>query len=398
MSLRSFLILMTLIAVISDSMLHPFYPQYFSTVLGVGDARYVGAYIASCSAVVMLSFPLWAIAAKKVHVLHLLIWTQLATCVLSVACCTITSLWLFWLVSLSMMVFKASYLLIYPYALSLDDKDTHIGTISLLAFVAYFGNIFAALLSGMVFEWIEPRSLFLVMAGGDVLQILLCLYLVRRPDTVLEPAVADPSDTPAPTHFVYRLGVVMLVLYFSAYLTDPFFSSYWENLTGFDDKVLSGLVFSIPGVAALLGLYVNATRRSDDDPRVGILPSILLGICGLLLEMSGVQLVVLAGRFVYGWALFQSMVRLDLLLFRLSSPETYAVDFSKINLFQGFGVLFASFAAGSLVASFDPRVPFVVAAIGFVTGAVLYVTLLRKELRMDPVIEPGPAVTEGTAT
>jgi hypothetical protein len=88
----------------------------------------------------------------------------------------------------------------------------------------------------------------------------------------------------------------------------------------------------------------------------------------------------LIGRFLYGWALFQSMVRLDSLLFRLSTPETYSVDFSKINLFQGLGVLFASSTAGSLVSSFGLKATFMLSAGGFLGGALLYGGLFRAEL------------------
>jgi DHA1 family multidrug resistance protein-like MFS transporter len=251
--------------------------------------------------------------------------------------------------------------------------------------VVYFGNILAALLSGVVFELLDPRFLFVAMACGDVLQILLCLRLLQAPVSVPEAAQSDDATAeslPAlPRYFVYRLGLVMFVMYFSAYLTEPFFSSYWERVSAIDNRIVTGLVFAIPGVAALIGLYVNARRRSDTSaPYAGIVPAIGVGVCSLWLQASGVPLALLIGRFLYGWALFQSMVRLDSLLFRVSTPETYSVDFSKINLFQGLGVLFASFAAGSLVSSFGSRATFIVSAGGFLGGALLYCGLFRSEL------------------
>jgi DHA1 family multidrug resistance protein-like MFS transporter len=396
MSPKLFLILMTVIAVITDSMLHPFYPQYFAKVFGVVDPRYVGFYIGACSLTVMLSFPLWAMLSRRVSVLRLLVATQIATGVLSVACCATTSLGWFWLISLCMMVFKASYLLIYPYVMSLEAKEHHVGTISLLAFVVYFGNILAALLSGMVFELLDPRCLFLGMACGDVLQILVCLRLLAAPISAPEHGPSDDASAEPlaalPRYFVYRLGLVMLVMYFSAYLSEPFFSSYWERVSALDNKIITGLVFAIPGVAALLGLYVNARQRGDGgDPYAGILPAIGVGICSIWLQAAGVPLALLIGRFLYGWALFQSMVRLDSLLFRLSTPETYSVDFSKINVFQGLGVLFASFAAGSLVSSFGLTATFVVAAGGFLVGALLYCGLFRRELWPRRSAAFGPA-------
>ena len=101
---------------------------------------------------------------------------------------------------------------------------------------------------------------------------------------------------------------------------------------------------------------------------------ITLRIFGVLL------LLVVLGRFVYGWALFQSMVRLDALLFQFSTPDSYSLEFSKANLFQGLGVLFASLSAGSLVAQFGAQVTFVLAAGGFVSAVLLYALLFRSDL------------------
>jgi predicted MFS family arabinose efflux permease len=383
-SLKLFLVLMTAIAVVSDSMLHPFYPQYFASVFGVTDPLHVGTYIASCSLTVLLTFPLWALLARRVRVLPLLIATQLATCVLSLACYGTRSLLTFWVVSLCMMVCKASYLLIYPYVMSLDAKDNHVSTISLLAFVVYFGNILAALLSGALFELVDARFLFVAMAAGDVLQIALCCYMLRQPEAHRTAAASSDGPTSLSPRFLLKLGLVMFVLYFSAYVSEPFFAQYWETVSALENKFVAGSVFAIPGAAALLGLYMNARASEEAGPYAGIAPAIALGICGLMLQVSGSSLAVIGGRFLYGWALFQSMVRLDGLLFRHSTPETYAVDFSKANLFQGLGVLFASGCAGALVETFGVEVPFLLAALGFVLGVLLYLSLFRSELRADP--------------
>jgi DHA1 family multidrug resistance protein-like MFS transporter len=399
MTLRAFLVLMTGIAVLSDSMLHPFYPQYFERVFGVTKPLDVGLYIAACSLTVLASFPVWAWVAKRVPVMKLLIASQLAAGALSVLSGATSSLLAFWLASLGMMLFKASYLLIYPYVMSLEQKSQHLGTIGLLAFVVYFGNILAALMSGVVFQLLEPRALFSVMAVGDLVQVLLCAYWLRsRPEHA--PAATSQPALGLSFAFVARLGSVMLVLYFSAYLSEPFFASYWESLAGSQNKVLSGLVFAIPGIAALIALFVNErTRYGGVGAFSGIAPAIAFGIVGLLLQATGTAWLVLGGRFLYGWALFQAMVRLDRILFRESTPDTYATDFSRVNLFQGLGILTASTTAGALVRSFDTRLPLVLAALGFALSAGLYLILFRIELRASDALgsEAANAVNEGNA-
>jgi MFS transporter, DHA1 family, multidrug resistance protein len=375
---------MTAIAVISDSMLHPFYPQYFAEVFGVHSARTVGIYIASCSLTVLSTFPLWAQLARRVPVIPLLVATQIGTAVLSLACSRITWLPGFWAVSLVMMVGKASYLLIYPYVMTLQPKEKHLGTISLLALVVYFGNVLAAALAGSIFQWLSPSALFVGMAVGDLLQIGLCLWMLRAGAIAAAAATARSADSERSSlsrGFVLRLGAVMFVLYFSAYLPDPFFSSFWEARVASSSRFVSGLVFALPALAALGALGYEKLRGDRGGAYGGIIAATIIGMCALWLQASGISYLLLAGRFLFGWALFQAMVRLDLLLFRHSHPDTYAVDFSKVNLFQGLGVLVASLSAGTLVSTFGMRVPFIVAACGFFVGVSLYVWLFRRELR-----------------
>jgi len=394
---RTFLMLMTAVAVISDSMLHPFYPQYFAQAFGVTDPVHIGLYIAACSLLVLVSFPLWARLARRVPVMQLLIWTQIGSGVFSVWAGSVASLSWFWSLSLAMILFKASYLLIYPYLMSLEAKENHIGTIGLLAFVVYFANILAALLGGTVLEWLEARRLFQLMAFGDLVQVLLCCYWLKVAPSA--PSARAAATNPVPFRFVARLGAVMLVLYFSAYVGEPFFAAYWESLVGTDNKMLSGLVFAIPGIAALWGLCVNEQRgEAGLGVYSGIVPAIALGVIGLLMQATGFIWLVVVGRFVYGWSLFQAMVRLDRILFRESTPETYATDFSLVNLFQGLGIFIASSSAGSLVAAFGMKVPFWIAALGFTVSAVLHSLLFREQLGESAGSRQAATPNPGTLT
>ena len=135
-----------------------------------------------------------------------------------------------------MMVFKASYLLIYPYLLSIEHKGEHIGTISLLALVVYFGNILAALLSGLVFELGDPR--LPVRGHGRRRRAADPHLLAPAAPARLRAGAPRQREAPVPASarlsraFLVKLGLVMFVLYFSAYLTEPFFSLYWEQTLG----------------------------------------------------------------------------------------------------------------------------------------------------------------------
>jgi predicted MFS family arabinose efflux permease len=163
---------------------------------------------------------------------------------------------------------------------------------------------------------------------------------------------------------------------FSAYLIRPFFSVYWQQVSGLDSEFVSGMAFAIPGVVAIVALRLHARIRA----RGGQLPdhtvgNLLLGMVGLLLHAApggeySSALIVL-GRVLYGWALFQIIVKLEVNLFRLSTPQRYAHDYSITNFFQNMGVLLSSFAAGAIVNRYGLHLPFLLAAGGFVLTALL---------------------------
>lgn len=140
MTLRRALIGMTLLAVLGDSLLMPFYPQYFAERFGELRSEQVGLYLAAVCLVAMLALPLWVRLSRHAHPLRLLIFGQLMAGLLALACAAIEQQWLFWPVSLTMIAFKASYLLMYPYVMGLVGTDQQVRTIGLLSVVVHLGG------------------------------------------------------------------------------------------------------------------------------------------------------------------------------------------------------------------------------------------------------------------
>ncbi len=368
MSPTPWLLAVTAVAVISDAMLLPFYPQFFAARFGVADPSHVGAYLAMSCLVVLVALPGWARLARRVGTLPLLLVTQLVAGLLSLSCAVVTSLPWFWGLSLAMLVAKASYLLVYPYLMHLEPQDRHATLIGTLSVVVHAGGILGAMVGGLVLEHWAAAQVFRVMAVGDALQVAACAWLIRRGRA---PHAAPATErAPASSGAILRLGLVMLLFYFSATLARPFFARYWELASGLSGEVLAGAVFAIPGAVAvaLLALDLLARRPAGQ----AILLPLAIGLVGLLLQASGEVAALLAGRVLFGWALFRVTVRLELRLFRLSTPDRYASDFSKVHVFQGLGVLVASWGAGRLVEAFGLTAPFLVAALGLALCALAY--------------------------
>jgi MFS transporter, DHA1 family, multidrug resistance protein len=212
------------------------------------------------------------------------------------------------------------------------------------------------------------------MAAADLAQALVCLHLAVRQRRQPPPPV-DERAPGSPAAFLVKLGAVMLLLYFSAFLTRPFFALYWESVSGIESAITSGAVFAMPAGMALLALWYDRLRPASGSVVARILPAIGVALAGCLLQAIPHEAAVLAGRCVYGWGIVRAMVRLDVLLFQRSAPGAYATDFSKIHVFQQLGALIASTAAGSLVAARGLEAPLLAGGLGMLLTAGLYAGL-----------------------
>ncbi|MEM5313588.1 MFS transporter [Paraburkholderia sp. JHI869] len=385
MKLRSTIILMTTFAVVSDAILIPFYPQFFAARYGVTSPVHAGAYVAFISIVVMLTLPLWARIAKRLDAMHLLVYTQCAAGVLSVASYFAPTVALFWVLSLAMFMCKSSYLLMYPYMMRLEAKESHAHTIGVLSVVVHFGAIAGAVAGGFVMQVWDAHHCIFAMAAGDFVQMAICLALIRTHGIARRcrfAGVADEAQVKRGLRArlpILRLALLMLAFDFSVYLIRPFMASYWQAVTHAPGELVPGLVFAIPGMVALVALRLNK-RLVSQGKRVPdhMLANLLLCTAGMLLQGVEAPLWIILGRVMFGWALFQIVVKLDVTMFALSTPASYAADYSVINFFQNLGVLLASFAAGAIVDESGLRAPFFAAAVGLVFTAFASVWLLAR--------------------
>lgn len=389
-SLRAFLIGMTMVAVVSDYLLHPFYPQFFETRFGITNPKIVGYYFAAICFMVMLAFPFWAYVSKRVAELRILVYTQLVAGLLALYCFGTTSHQAFWIASLTMVCFKGSYLLVYPYILKIVRPEAHTRTIGILSVVVHLGGILGAVIGGLVVDLIDPAYIFLIMAAGDFIQMGMSIYLLKSSkfnlETPKEPAEKTSKKTSfIPKGFVLKIGLITLVLYFSDFIIRPFFALYWESVSGYSSQLLSGFMYAIPGFVAVFALWLSrkhGEKEGDDFQRLA--GALLLGMLGLGLQAAPWVYGLVIGRLVYGWAIFQGMVRFDALLFKMSTPESYAVDYSKIHFFQNLGVLLASFTAGIVVDAQGLHIPFVVALGGFVLSFGVFYFVFRSQFKQKP--------------
>ncbi|MNJ84050.1 drug efflux system protein MdtG [compost metagenome] len=368
---------MTFIAVVSDYLLHPFYPHFFALRFQVEDSRHVGYYFSALCLVVMIAFPFWAFIAKWITELRILIFTQFCAGILALYCLWTDSLVLFWVVSLVMVFFKGSYLLVYPYTLKVVPETEHHNTIGLLSVIVHMGSILGALIGGFVVGFVHPAKAFLVMAAGDFIQMGMSFYLLRSKRFQLDNPQKEIPDSVGEgkshlNYFLLKLALVTMLLYFSDYLIRPFFTRYWESVSVYNSNLISGCIYAIPGFIALIALWYNAKSEKPLLLNKQLITALMLGMIGLVLQGIPNEWTLISGRMIYGWALFQATVKFDVLLFQNTTPERYALDYSKVYLAQSFGVLGASSMSGILVSLVDYSIPFPFAALGFALTLTLF--------------------------
>ncbi len=395
MNLKTSLIILTLISVICDTMVLPFYPQFFSVAFGIDSAMHTGIYIAASCITVMLLFPFWARVAKRINEIHLWVYTQLASMLLGISCYWVSDLVSFWILSQLMLAFKASYLLIYPFVMRLESRDRHLGVASLFSVLMHFGAIGGALVGGVFLQWFSAKALYLVMAIGDALQVMVCFWLIQKyriaKTDVAELKGSEQAEAQQALHyhwfsnfrlkpFVLQIGLLSLLFYFAAFTIRPFLALYWENIAQMDHRVISGLVYSLPAWVALLGLYINIKQQRALNVYQRIYWALFWAILGCLIQSSSNEWFFIAGRLIFAWGLFQITVNLEVLLFELSKPEDFANDYSQVHLFQNIGVILASLSTAYLVATLSASWPFYSAALLLVITLICFVAFYRKSI------------------
>ena len=401
MSLRSAILIMTAFGVLSDAILIAFYPQFFNLRYDITSPIHAGSYIAAISIAVMCALPIWARVAVKIETMRLLLFTQLTAGLLGIACVFAPSVLSFWVLSLLMYVTKASYLLMFPYLMRLEKQENHAHLVGLLSVIVHITAILAATIGGFSLQRFGPQFCVALMAVGDFIQMAICFYLIKvnkitptihlpthntsletndnkqqssRQELTTQNSASLPSKKRPRTLFIslLKLSLVMLIFDFSAYLIRPFFSTYWEETTGILNRGLTGAIFAIPAIAALIGVLANRLASQGRLPKLdNTVLNLVLGAIGLGLQaLPDIETIIL-GRFIFGWGMFQMIVKLEVKLFKISSPEYYARDFSVANFFQNLGVLLSSFSAGYIVSFIGVQQTFVIAALGFLLTAII---------------------------
>lgn len=387
---RKLLYTMALMAVLADSMLIPFYPQFFEQVYQEHSLLLTGIFIAVCRLAMILSFPFWSWLTKHVDPLKILSFTQAGAGIVCILCSFASTLNYFFLCTVVIELLKSSYLLIYPYLVKTSGKEKRIVAISGISVILNLGIVLSTLTGSYFMEYLEPQHALILVGCMDILQMLLSRYiLVKNLHThVTENEKEDKEDPETIVPFsgmkkLILICLITLLFYFSMVIIRPYYILF---LTDQYDRSISitsaALIFIIPNLVALCIAPFTVRIISGYQ-----LPALLLASCGLMISgigmqiVPGIQSILIGGRIIYGAGIFICEVIMDMMVFNLSTDKTIFKYYSYINVVQSISVLTAPLIAGSLISQFGqyPLFIFALAATAGMSILVLPLLLQRKK-------------------
>jgi len=346
---RSVLLLIAFLAIFAESLLAPYYPMYFEKVFQIQDANSVGWYIAACRIVFMAAYPIWAIVSKRYPLGNILVCTQGIAGLICIACAYTYGYTLFLVLSLLMIFFKASYLLIYP--MLIQNSTSRYKEISVLGIILNAGMIASTCASSVWIEHFQIQHLFLIIAAFDFLQMIFSYYFLLPAAVTTDNEAVETAEQPLQVFSLVRIGILTLFLYLLSTTLRPFYTEFILNQTGYTHTVLeAGCLFILPSFSVLI-FYLIFRKANFSRSNA----SILLIACGFAVSVYVQQfetpfLVTCLIRIAYGFLLFYLCVYLDMVFFDSVGSTQVAVWYGFIHAIQNIAYLTAPLYTGNRIA------------------------------------------------
>jgi DHA1 family multidrug resistance protein-like MFS transporter len=362
-TVRAVLFLCVFLYVFTETLLSPFYPQFFSKVFGVEDLAYSGHYVFVCRLTVVACAPLWGLLSRRFEVRRLLLVGQAGAAVFTALLATAETAGQFLALSVALLAFKSSYLLVYSLIVELSGRDGAPAAAGGYGATFHAAIIASTLVGAFMVGMENPLKLFYVVAAADLLQLALCLRVLRPASG--ERPVRSPSASGAAggqLGFLLAIGLIIFTFHFANNTIRPYFTQYAER--GFSLSLeASGVLFLIPSVMAILALpFVKRLARPGRLPRLYAIGLATLA-AGLALQgLAGGLATLLAGRALYDFFLAISQAALELRLFGASGDDRLHLNYGVAVAFQNAGLLAAPLLASSLVGSHGLASPLLAAA------------------------------------
>lgn len=393
-NIKPFIYSIALLASLADSLLVPFYPQFFNSVYKEDTLSVTGIYIAACRLAMMCSFPFWSWLSKKYNVIKILSVTQILAAAVCISSAFAADLKSFFVLTLLAELLKSSYLLLYPYLIKISGHRKRSTVISYIALILNSGIVISAVAGGYIIENMNPAHALIVVGILDVCQFIICCYVLSLKG--FKAAVTEQHKE-AETQPTQEFGLstrrdfvlicaITWVFYFSMVIIRPYFTQFIIGRSGEGFGLTeAGMIFIIPNILALFMVPFTAYVTSAPHIKRNLLLSAGFILAGIIFQLFYTTTVLLiAGRVIYSIGIFISEVSIDLMVFSLCSSADLFRYYSYISVVQNIAIFSAPLCAGLLITTFGHEALFFTALAGTAFVVFLLLLLWKKQvLRED---------------
>ncbi|WP_082592716.1 MFS transporter [Paenibacillus sp. Soil766] len=363
----------------TEVLLSPYYPQFFHQVFGIEDYSYTGLYLFVCRLTVVLCSPLWGWLTRKWEAKRLLLIGQAGTALSTALLAQADSATEFLILTICLLIFKSSYMLIYPIIMELSDNGAQAGSAAKFHAVHHTAVLIAALAGAHMLQMEHPLTLFYGAAAADVIQLCVCVVVLwgwnsaskkeerresRGSKGLLSNLLHDRT--------IVMLGLLFLTLTISNQVVRPFFTPYVEKDFGLSIE-LAGMLFLLPHVCALI--LLPFLRSLAKPGRLPIAYMVGVGAMAIGLVTQGMTESIgglIAGRILYGMFLAITMAVLDVILFGRQQGASAAIAFSVMVSFQTAGELLSPLLSSFLSIQVGLNSPLLAAALLCLVNGMLF--------------------------
>lgn len=376
--------------VFTETLLSPFYPQFFAKVFGVGDLEFTGRFIAICRLTVMICGPLWGLLARRYSATVLLMVGQFFTAVLTALCALAQDERQFIVLTVFLLIFKSSYMLVYSLLMELAGGAGRAAAIGKLQAAVHLAIIASSLCGAWVIDMPSPLWIFYPAALLDIVLLVLCLYALRMKRMVRQAPAETAQAAPSVSWpWMAALGLCFICFHLGINVIRPYFTQYVSSGEGYGlSTTLAGVLFLVPSAMALVAMPWVRRLHAPGRHRAFYTGSVSLLVMGLMLQAVGSGwALLLAGRVLFGFCVIIAQSILELRLFSAGSEGRLHLRVGLSVAWQNAALLGAPLLASELVSRTSLVAPFWAAGAAFGVSLIL-ASIVVFQGRKDPVAIP----------
>ncbi|RID86714.1 MFS transporter [Peribacillus asahii] len=374
MTRNQFVFVCLFLTMLSEVLLSPFYPQYFSEAFGVQGVEMTSIFIICCRLVVIIMTPFWGVILKKWSMRQVVIGSLFMTAVFKVILSESTTFLSFLITSLLLLVFQSSLYLLYPYLVeSMEQQEEKAKKTTIYMLVIHTAIIVSSLLGSFVITWEMPLKVYLIFACMDLtLMVILLATKLLSPDAVKKD---QPIHIKVKKQPIYFYMIATFFFHLGHNVIRPYFTLFVEDRYEVGNQ-MNALLYVMPSMMAIIFKLCVPIRvfRGQDTLLLYIVT--ILSACSLTMQASIDSLgIFIISRIVYGGCFYLSMVVLDIYLFR-QFHEAATYYYSWLIAVQNVALLFVPLLA-LMVSKVSLYVPLLCGAI-LLVAAIIAITIHNK--------------------